>query len=256
MALRHASAYALRTFALGEADLIAQFFTLEYGAVRATARGARRLKSRFGSAFEPMTRSRLVLYFKEDSDLGRVSSCEVERSYFDALGTPEAAAGAAYWAELLMEFALDSDPAPKLFRLVGAALDGVEAGVSVDLTSRYFESWILRLSGFLPDLNRCGSCGCKLTDQRWVSDRSLEFVCAQECGGMTGRLLCSAEASDLLQAILRQPLLRVAAQRPRRSATQALAAVHRVLITGHVGRRLRSWRYLDQLSAVGSARGG
>jgi len=139
VALRKASAYALRSRPLGEADLIVELFTRERGRVRAVARSARRIRSRFGSAFEPFTRSRIVYFQRDKDDLGRVSSCDLERSYSEMLGDVEQAAMAAYMAELVIGFAPENDAAPVLYRLVGAVLDAMEAGCSLDLLARYFE---------------------------------------------------------------------------------------------------------------------
>ena len=101
MPLRQTPAYALRHYPLGEADLIIVFYTYNFGCVRSVARGARRVRSRFGSAFQPFTQSELVFFEKEAQDLTRVASCEVSRSFYESLLTPESAALAAYFAELM-----------------------------------------------------------------------------------------------------------------------------------------------------------
>jgi hypothetical protein len=48
MPTQNAEAVVLRQYTLGEADRIVVFFTREFGKLRAVARGARKLKSRFG----------------------------------------------------------------------------------------------------------------------------------------------------------------------------------------------------------------
>ena len=85
MPLRQTPAYALRHYPLGEADLIIVFYTYNFGCVRSVARGARRVRSRFGSAFQPFTQSELVFFEKEGQDLTRVASCEVSRSFYEWL---------------------------------------------------------------------------------------------------------------------------------------------------------------------------
>ena len=55
-------AIVLRTYDLAEADKIVVCLTREAGVVRAVARGARRLKSRFGGGLEPFTLIRLSYY--------------------------------------------------------------------------------------------------------------------------------------------------------------------------------------------------
>src|SRR5262245_29699953 len=59
MGLVNTDAVVLRTYNLAEADRIVLFLTRRAGLVRAVARGARRMKSRFGAALEPFTFVRL-----------------------------------------------------------------------------------------------------------------------------------------------------------------------------------------------------
>ncbi len=248
MPTRHTPAYALRHYALGEADLIVVFYTLNYGKVRSVANGARRVRSRFGSVFQPFTRSQLVFFEKEVQDLTRVSLCEVERSYYESLLTPEASAIAAYFAELVIEFTVDRDPNPALFRLIGAVLGAVEAGIPLPVAARYFEVWVLQLSGLLPLLATCGNCGKQLGSGRWVVPHPLEFVCRQCRGQFGGSRWLSPAGTNLLAEILKKKPEDVAGSTGSNpQAVLSLAPVNRVLIRGHLDKELCSVRYLDRL---------
>ncbi len=248
MPLRHTPAYALRHYALGEADLIVVFYTLNFGRVRAAARGARRVRSRFGSVFQPFTRSDLVFFEKEGRELDRVSACEVDRSFYESLLTPESAALAAYFAELMIEFTVERDPNPKLFRLIGAVLEAVEEGVPLPVAARYFEVWMLQLSGFLPLLTTCSSCGEQLEAARWVVPHPQEFVCRACHRQFDGSRLLSPAGTALLIEILKKKPQEVAAGAGRNAAAiRRLAAVNRLLIRGNIGKELRTVRYLDRM---------
>ncbi len=248
MPLRHTPAYALRHYALGEADLIVVFYTLNFGRVRAAARGARRVRSRFGSAFQPFTRSELVFFEKEGRELTRVSACEVDRSFYESLLTPESAALAAYFAELMIEFTVERDPNPALFRLIGAVLGAVEEGVPLPVAARYFEVWMLQLSGLLPLLTTCSSCGKQLEAARWVVPHPQEFVCRACHGQFDGSRLLSPAGTALLMEILKKKPQEVAAGAGRNApAIRRLAAVNRMLIRGNIGKELRTVRYLDRM---------
>lgn len=247
MAIRQGLAYALRTRVLGEADLIVEFFTLEHGRVRAVARSARRLRSRFGSAFEPFTRSRLVWFQRDKDDLGRVSSTEIERSWFETLAGLEQSLLAAYMAELLIAFIPERDPAPRVFRLVDAVLNAVEKGANPTLMGRYFEVWLLRLSGLFPDPGRCGECGKSLGAKAWVSDSRLEFLCGRACGGAVGRRALPPPARALLDRVVRLSPEKLAAERADPSAVRALGEVASVLVCGHLDRTPRSLRVIRRL---------
>ena len=63
-------ALILRTYKLGEADRIVVFLTRDRGKKRGVAKGARRPRSRYMGALEPMTRAGVAYYEREQRDLG------------------------------------------------------------------------------------------------------------------------------------------------------------------------------------------
>src|SRR5947209_14743169 len=79
MPLLKTPAIVLKSRKWGDADRIVTFFTLKHGKVRGVARGARRMKSRFGGTLEPFVYCDLVLYEKPGDSLYRVSQTDVGR---------------------------------------------------------------------------------------------------------------------------------------------------------------------------------
>ena len=73
-------ALILRTYKLGEADRIVVFLTRDRGKKRGVAKGARRARSRFAGALEPMTRAGVAYYEREQRDLVRINYVEPQRS--------------------------------------------------------------------------------------------------------------------------------------------------------------------------------
>ncbi len=69
-------ALILRTYKLGEADRIVVFLTRDRGKKRGVANGARRVRSRFIGALEPMTRAGVAYYEREQRDLVRINYVE------------------------------------------------------------------------------------------------------------------------------------------------------------------------------------
>jgi DNA repair protein RecO (recombination protein O) len=55
-----ADALILRTYKIGEADRIVVFLTRDRGKKRGVAKGARRPRSRFAGALEPLTEARVA----------------------------------------------------------------------------------------------------------------------------------------------------------------------------------------------------
>jgi len=163
MALVNTDAIVLRTYNLAEADRIAVCLTRSAGLVRAVAKGARRMKSRFGAALEPFTLIRLAFYERENRDLVSISNAEILKSHFDLAAQLEASEVLAYIAELVGEFSPPHEANEKLFRMVSACVEALEAAPeSCRLVLRYFEVWLLRIAGLFPDVRSCGECGAKL----------------------------------------------------------------------------------------------
>ena len=145
-----ADALVLRTYKLGEADRIVVFLTRDRGKKRGVAKGARRPRSRFTGALEPLTEVRVAYFEKEHRELVGLNYAETQRSPL-ALGNPEALGHVGYFAELLDEWAQDADADDRLYRLGASMLDAMATGVSIDALARYFEYWLLRLQGVYPE---------------------------------------------------------------------------------------------------------
>jgi DNA repair protein RecO (recombination protein O) len=169
MGLIETEGIVLRYYNLSEADKIVVCLTRHAGVVRTVARGARRLKSRFGAGLEPFTIIALTYYEKEGRELVSLSQTEIIRSFFGLASNTEAVAALAYMSELVMEFAPPHEPNERLFRMVRAVVEALD-NVPEDLPAlvRYFEIWTLRLAGFLPDLRSCAECMKRLGENSSV----------------------------------------------------------------------------------------
>lgn len=165
MRLVTTDAIVLRTYNLAESDRIVVCLTRSAGLVRGVAKGARRMKSRFGAALEPFTQVRLAYHERENRDLVTISSADILKSHFALNLKPEVAEVLAYMGELINEFAPPHEADERMFRMLAACVDALalQTGAERQLT-RYFEIWLLRLAGLFPDLRACVNCGLELTD--------------------------------------------------------------------------------------------
>jgi len=165
MRLVTTDAIVLRTYNLAESDRIVVCLTRAAGLVRGVAKGARRMKSRFGAALEPFTVIRLAYYEKETRDLVIISSAEILKSHFALNVKPEVAEVLAYMGELISEFAPPHEADERMFRMLHACIDALSATAGRERQiTRYFEIWLLRLGGLFPDLQACAACGQQLND--------------------------------------------------------------------------------------------
>jgi len=159
MALHETEALVLRTYNLGEADKIVVCLTHSAGLIRGVAKGCRKLKSRFGAALEPFTLVKIYYYQKENQELVSLNQAEIVKSHFDLSGNAETLTGLAYMGDLVIEFSPPYQPNERLFRMVKACLDAIcESQSDLQIILRYFEVWLLKLEGYLPDVRHCGEC--------------------------------------------------------------------------------------------------
>ncbi|HEX7317830.1 MAG TPA: DNA repair protein RecO [Pyrinomonadaceae bacterium] len=184
MGLVETQAIVLQTYKLADADKIVLCMTEKSGLVRGVARGARRLKSKFGASLEPFTLIHLTFFEKETRELVTIKGAEIVKSYFHASGSGEAFEGLVYILELVKEFAPPHHADEKLFKMLRACVDFLAgAPARAVAASAYTELWTLKLTGFLPDLKSCGDCGAPLGEtflgQRYISHEGVPWC--QDC---------------------------------------------------------------------------
>ena len=161
MPLKESEAIILRTYPLREADLLVTFFTRLEGKVHAVARSAKKSKRRFSGALEPLTYVRAYYEDRERQELARLDSCDVLNSPLSSEVTYARAVALAHVAELLDELLPDREANDAAFRLSLSVLEELkEPPFWMPIT--YFELWITRLMGYLPDLSECIVCGREL----------------------------------------------------------------------------------------------
>jgi DNA repair protein RecO (recombination protein O) len=162
MPLRETEAIVLRTHRLGEADKIVSLFTRQLGRLRAVATGAQRPKSRYGGSLEPLSHIRLWIFERENRDLLRMNSAELMESFFDMQKEYRVQVASQYVAEVAERFLPEREVNERAFRLILAVLRAFKRQNEVDRPLLYFNYWLLRLGGFLPDLEHCAACGRSL----------------------------------------------------------------------------------------------
>jgi len=197
-----ADALILRTYKLGEADRIVVFLTRDRGKKRGVAKGARRPRSRFGAALEPMTEARVAYFEKERRELVGLNYAEPVRSPMDA-PTFDALGYIGYFAELLDEWAQEADADDRLFRLGASMLDALSAGAPVEPLARYFECWLLRLQGVYPEARGT------LSDEAMAFLAASRTVTPQQVGAVPASRAVLKELEQVHRASSRCTLKRI-----------------------------------------------
>jgi len=155
----------LRTYPMREADLLVTLFTRIEGKVRGVARSAKKSKRRFGGALEPLTYVRAFYDVRERQDLARLDACDVLESPLASEVSYARAVALGHIAELLDELLPDHEANDAIFRLTLSVLH-VLTGSDIWMPVTYFDLWLTRLVGFLPELTECVICGRNLNGDR------------------------------------------------------------------------------------------
>lgn len=159
MPLVKTPAVVLRRHAWGEADWIVTFYTFRFGKLRGVARGARRLRSRFGGALEPFVYGELVLFEKPGDPLYRVTGADVHHPFTELREDLSRMAAAARLVNLTAAVTGEGDAHPEVFATLLEGLHVLGSAQDPVLMALLFQVRLLGQTGFGPRIDQCASCG-------------------------------------------------------------------------------------------------
>ncbi len=201
MSLIETESLVIKSYNLAEADRIVVFLTREHGMVRGVAKGAKRLKSKFGSSLEPFSVVKLEYFQKDSVELVSIQKTDLIQSYFAAVANPDFLQKFSYLGDLLIAFSPPHDPNETLYRMVKASVETAAADADSLLSvGVYFELWLLRLAGYMPDWSKCDQCQRMLADSEETSFRGNFHPVCLNCAKSSGRSLSASSRVIALSA--------------------------------------------------------
>ncbi len=245
MPLKESEAVVLRSYPLREADLLVTFFTRLEGKVRGVARSAKKSKRRFGGALEPLTVVKLYWEDRERHELSRIDSCEIlDSPLTNAVDYPRAVA-LGHIAELLDELLPDREANDAIFRLTLSVLRTLRAG-AIWMPLTYFELWLTRLTGFLPEMSECVVCGNALNGSRAYFHAMVDGLMCQDDKRLASSEM-SPESRALAAEMFRAPVDVLAQQVwPKSKAADLRKCLVRIL-ERHLEKKLVTASMLEKL---------
>lgn len=187
---------------VGEADRFVTVLTKEKGVVRAAARGARRLKSRSGSATGLLVYSRLRLIAGRDTYI--VEDAQPIEVFFGLREDIERMSLAQYFCELAAALCPAEEPAAEPLRLLLHALHHLANGTRPALLLKAAVEWrLLSLAGYMPDLSACAACGGQ-TDGMYFSALAGQIFCPAHAPA--GALPLSAGTLTAIRHVITCPI--------------------------------------------------
>ncbi len=162
----------LRTHKMTETSLVVVVYTRTWGKVRLAAKGARRPKSRFGAAFQPITFGSYVYYRKDGRDLQTVSEADIQHPFDGVKQDHERLGYASAVCDLLDHVTVDEDPNAFLLSITVDALrwmENVPSGL-MELPLWYFQVKAAGCLGYRPQFSGCAITGERVDGSRvWFS---------------------------------------------------------------------------------------
>lgn len=203
MPLVRTEGVVLRTRDLGEHDRLVTLYTRDLGKLTATARGARRSRSRFGGALELFTCGVVVGFERQGKDLLRLDHFDIRWSFRRLREDLERLGEGARMVEALGRLVEERDPQPACFALLLRALRALEAGPPARVQLA-FTLHLLDLAGHRPRLDRCAGCAREVAGSPATFDPSQGGVACPRCARRSA-LPVSAHALGVLRGLQAAP---------------------------------------------------
>lgn len=245
MPLVTTEAFVLRTYKLAENDKIVVMFTRDHGKVRLVAKGARKLRNRFGASLEVFARVRILYHEKANRELQNLDRAEILYSPFERQRRLRTSAYLFYLADLVNEFYPDHEKNVHAFKILMNIEKAIRNQQNLDYLARYVELQLLHSQGILSSVAFCSHCNRpfeSLQERRYLG-AGTEIYCKrcrnEECVSLPPRLVTSIDLFEKGSTHWVTSL--------EGSTMQELGSLNHLLITRFLGKELPSYKIHKQL---------
>ena len=149
---------------MGETSRFATLYTEDLGKLKITAKGARRIKSKFGAALELMSEIDAVFYVGKTRNIQTLSECSLVMDPPNVTQDLQRFSLANAALEMVVKITIEGEPNRRLFACLRGVLRGLqEVDVNqLEVLFWYFELRVLDALGYRPELRSCTVCGAEL----------------------------------------------------------------------------------------------
>ena len=157
--IRTCAAIVLKAVPFAEGGAVVSFLSEHGERLSGLAKGVKKPTAKWVAAFEPLGMVRVSFFGKEQTELKRVTRCELAFSPL-TLGHLESSLVMACLADLFDRVAREGVEDDRLYRLLSACGRALKADPDNALgILAYAEHWLLHCLGLLPHPRACGRCG-------------------------------------------------------------------------------------------------
>ncbi len=250
MAILESEAIVLRSMDYSETSLIVWLFTRDHGRVHVIAKGARRARSPFEGALEPLVRGELVFYRKRGGDgLDIAKEFDPQDLHLGLRRDLPRLYRGLYLAELLTELSEREAPAPAAYDAAVRALAGLARGElgQIDQTLVRAELELFAAAGLAPSLERCAACGAAAPGAAAFSAGAGGVLCADDARRTPDAVAVAAGALKTLRALAAGEAIGVG-----REVGQAMRGLLDAFVRQHLGKEPRLLGYVRRTLGAGA----
>lgn len=158
MPLFKTEAIVLQRINLTESSLLITFFTREFGKVKCVAKGARKIKSRYGGRFEPFTCLNIIYSGKQHQNLYTLNHCDTIKPFYNLKKDYARLVTGCYFTEIINSLTGEASKSEELFHFFFQMLYLLENTRNLSVLIRIFEMRTIAISGYAPKFNSCLVC--------------------------------------------------------------------------------------------------
>ncbi|SDC72619.1 DNA replication and repair protein RecO [Paenibacillus sp. UNCCL117] len=240
----------IRSMDYGEGNKIVTLFTREHGKMSVVARGAKKVKSRFGSAVQLFTLGDFSFFKSGQNGLGSMNQADIVEAHHALREDLHLAAYASYLAELTDKMFGDHEGHPYLYEQLKGSFQAMDDKKDAQIVMHMYEIKMLIQAGYSPELHQCVVCGSQ--KEAVALSVGLGGILCEMCKLRDPQAIALAPAVlKLLRAFAQTDVRRLGEISVKEASKQALKHILRAYFDHHVGVRLKSRDFIEQMERYG-----
>lgn len=247
MAVEKTKGIILKNWDYSETSKLVNFITPDWGQLRLLVKGGRRPESPFRGKLEIFNQGNIVFYPSRFSDLHLLSRFDLRHCFPAASGTLDKASCYYYFAELVGSASYGAEQSGRLYALFLHVLQNAVSIEEILPALIWFEFNFIHLLGVLPPLDRCSRCSRKLSGRLFFSPRKKGWLCPSCRDSDPASWILPAGVVAAMKYIRGGKVEKMKKLKLSPSQSASIRKVTRSLIDTHLGKRLKSLRFLEQI---------
>jgi len=256
MGLRSTPAVVSRTMRMTNSSKLVTLLTERFGLVKVMAKGARRPRSKYGAALEPLTLIECMYYDKDTREIQSLSDAEIVESYSELKADITLLSIASSMVEIAESQTAQNDPSAGSFPLLVESLDGLK-GSAVGDADKHLWRFVLRFlaaAGYRPKLDICLECGKSLKGASvFLSFADGGVLCSCTDPGTRFGMRVSPGALMVMNTLVKAKIVDIPRLKMSRAQRAEVESIALKFLSYHSG-RTRPPRSLAFLRKMGAGR--